>query len=228
MIPKFALAKLGLTFVKAISKHRKKILHVGDVDLLVRDLGLALNEQHHTLVNPRNSTIETAYEIMPQLAEVRVLTGVVAKHLDIDPQKDHVETLKEIVEKMEERGSEAADDIKDNLKWLDEFYSTPEAKAVMEMDVTEIETPKGLLDYKGAFKTVKQTAGRAFDETLKAHKFVAAAKKFEEIQRRKQREAVKDAENNATPSAQPQHKGENDNGVETRKTPPKKPGNGAA
>lgn len=217
MIPKFTLAKLGLTFAKAVSKHRKKILHVGDVELLVRDLGQALNDQHHTLINPRNSTIETAYDILPQMAEVRVLTGVVRKHLDIDPKKDHVDALKEIVEKMEAQGSDAADDIKDNLKWLDEFYSTDEAKELMTMEVTEVETPKSLLDYKGALKTVTQAAGRAFDETVKAHKFMTLAKKFEEMQRREKRDAEKSAKtdapaNDAAPAAQ--QKTENgDNGA---------------
>lgn len=194
MIPKFKLAKLGLTFVKAVSKHRKKILHVADAELLVRDLGHALNEQHQTLTNPRNSTIETAYEIVPQIAEVRVLTNVIAKHLKIDQaNKDHSDVLKEIVEKMEERDSDAAMDIKDNLQWLEEFYSSPEARELMEMDLTEIKSPTGLLDYKGALKTVTQTASRAFEETQKAHKFMAMAKKFEEMQRRKSREA-QDAE----------------------------------
>lgn len=223
MIPKLTLAKLGITFAKAVSKHRKKILHVGDVELLVRDLGQALNDQHHTLINPRNSTIETAYEILPQMAEVRVLTGVVRKHLDIDPKKDHVEALKEVVEKMEAQGSDAADDIKDNLKWLDEFYSSDEAKELMTMEVTEVETPKGLLDYKGALKTVTQAASRAFDETMKAHKFMSLAKKFEDMQRREKRDAEKSAKsdgpaNDAAPAAQ--QKAENDN-----KGAVKKPGN---
>ncbi|MBL1147659.1 MAG: hypothetical protein HND56_12445 [Pseudomonadota bacterium] len=227
MIPKFTLAKLGITFAKAVSKHRKKILHVGDVELLVRDLGQALNDQHHTLINPRNSTIETAYEILPQMAEVRVLTGVVRKHLNIDPKKDQVEAMKEIVEKMEAEGSDAADDIKDNLKWLDEFYSSDEAKELMSMEVTEVETPGGLLDYKGAFKTVKQAASRAFDETMKAHKFMSLAKKFEEMQRREKREAEKAAKtpdqtaNDTTPAAQ--QKSENDN--KTTRPAPKKPDN---
>ncbi|TNE32202.1 MAG: hypothetical protein EP349_02320 [Alphaproteobacteria bacterium] len=224
MIPKFTLAKLGITFAKAVSKHRKKILHVGDVELLVRDLGQALNDQHHTLINPRNSTIETAYEILPQMAEVRVLTGVVRKHLNIDPQKDHVEALKEVVEKMEAEGSDAADDIKDNLKWLDEFYSSDEAKELMTMEVTEVETPGGLLDYKGAFKTVKQAASRAFDETMKAHKFMSLAKKFEEMQRREKREAEKAAKNPDTASdATAATKSDNDNN--TARPAPKKPDN---
>lgn len=224
MIPKFTLAKLGITFAKAVSKHRKKILHVGDVELLVRDLGQALNDQHHTLINPRNSTIETAYEILPQMAEVRVLTGVVRKHLNIDPKKDHVEALKEVVEKMEAEGSDAADDIKDNLKWLDEFYSSDEAKELMTMEVTEVETPGGLLDYKGAFKTVKQAASRAFDETMKAHKFMSLAKKFEEMQRREKREAEKSAKNPDTAAdATAATKSDNDNN--TARPAPKKPDN---
>lgn len=218
MSAKFKLAKLGLTFVKAVSKHRKKILHIADAELLVRDLGHALNEQHQTLTNPRNSTIETAYEIVPQIAEVRVLTNVIAKHLNIDTKdKDHSDILKEIVDQMEAKDSDAAEDIKQNLKWLDEFYSSDEAKELMEMDVTEIETPSGVLDYKGAFKAVTQTASRAFEETQKAHKFMSLAKKFQEMQRRRERQAQNDNDNQqgAAPSQ-----------VKDTDKKPKSPGNG--
>lgn len=218
MSAKFKLAKLGLTFVKAVSKHRKKILHIADAELLVRDLGHALNEQHQTLTNPRNSTIETAYEIVPQIAEVRVLTNVIAKHLNIDTKdKDHGDILKEIVDQMEAKDSDAGEDIKQNLKWLDEFYSSDEAKELMQMDVTEIKSPTGVLDYKGAFKAVTQTASRAFEETQKAHKFMSLAKKFQEMQRRRERDAQNDNDNqqDAAPSQ-----------VKDADKKPKSPGNG--
>ncbi len=202
MIPKWKLAKLGVTFAKSVMKHRKKFLHITDVELLVRDLGDALNEQRNMLTNPRNSTIETAFELLPQIAEVKVLTAVITKQLDIDAKnKDHMDILKEIVQKMEDIDCDACFDIKENLSWLDEFYSMAEVKELMSKDMSEIETPSSVFDVGGMGKMLTTGITKAFDKTQQYHKYMQLAKRFEKMQRRKMAEEAKkkNNQNKATP-----------------------------
>ncbi len=196
---KVALVKLAMVFGKSVLKHRKKLLHVSDVELLVHDLGAALDEQKNMLTNPRNSTIETAMDILPQIAEVRVLTNVITKHLDIDTKdKDEMDILKEIVEKMEERESDASFDIKRNLSWMEEFYSLDAVKELMEEEVlateAKIEMPSSVFDFQGAKKMVAASVSKVVDKTQHYHKYMELAKQFERMQRREL--AKKDMEEN--------------------------------
>ena len=196
MIPKWKFAKLGITFGKAVLKHREKILHITDVELLVRDLGSALDEQKNMLTNPRNSTIETAFELLPQIAEVRVLTNVIAAQLKLETKdKDHLDVLKDIVEEMAKVDSNSAFDIKNNLSWMEEFYSIPEVNDLMSNDIGEIEVPSSIFDIKGAGKMLSDGISKAFDKTQQYHKYMQLAKKFEQMQKRK----LAEKENNKKP-----------------------------
>src|SRR5690606_7171389 len=129
-------------------KHGNKVLHANNADLLTKDLALALQEQKNILSNPRKGSVMTAYDVLPVMLEVKVLSVAVAKHLEIETKRrPMIQILDDIVAKSDERdnGNYAAG-IKDTLEWTRALFAHPEVQDIMQMEMTEIRTPKGFRD----------------------------------------------------------------------------------
>lgn len=170
----FSYAALATMFVKAAQKHGKKVMHLGDAGLLTRDLGKALKEQHKILCRPDLGTIETVKDLLPQLAEVKVLTYAVTKKLDIDTAgKSPIAVFEEIIAKNEERGSSAANDIKSSLGWMKAFFSHPEVQDLLKEESVRIDRPKSI---KEALTTVFQVTAKVDQEVTRLHNFLKVAK----------------------------------------------------
>ncbi|MCE9506749.1 MAG: hypothetical protein K8R48_00320 [Alphaproteobacteria bacterium] len=174
MLPNF---KLALIFANLAKKHGGKILHGGDIDLLTKDLGDALRRQKKIILDPDLSALETSYEALPIIAEVKILTMAVSKKLDIDSSgKSTSAVLEEIIQKTEARNSKAAAEIKNTLEWTRDFFSQPEIQEILKADLIEIEKPRGLTDFLGMGKSLQQGAQRIGQEFSRLQEFLKKAK----------------------------------------------------
>lgn len=175
MLPNF---KLALVFARIAKDHGHKILHANNTPLLTRDLGEALANQKRVLSDPRKGMVMTAYDVLPVIVEVKLLTMAVAKKLDIDTKdKPMISILEEIVQKSEEAGNaKYAKGIKDTLEWTRALFSHPEIQDVLRMEMTEIESPKSVKD---VFKFFGQLAGRSQDELTRVAEFLKKAKEID-------------------------------------------------
>jgi hypothetical protein len=167
--------KLALIFAKMAKDHGHKLLHANNPDLLTRDLGDAMRKQKDILSDPNKSSLFTAYDVLPVILEVKILSAAVAKKLDIDTKgKADITILEEIVEKSNERnGGKYATDIKGTLDWTRELFSNPEIQDVLKMEVTQIDRPKNIKDITKFFG---QLAGRSQDELTRVSEFLRRAK----------------------------------------------------
>lgn len=169
--------KLALVFSKLAKQHGHKVLHGGNIDLLTKDLGDALRRQKKLITDPDMGTIETAYEALPVIAEVKILTVAVAKKLDIDTKgKSATTVLEDIVAATEARNSKAADEIKNSLAWTRTFFAHPEIQEIMSAELIAIEKPRGLGDLGGFGRAAQQSAQRAMQELARLQKFLSTAK----------------------------------------------------
>lgn len=167
-------AALATMFVKAAQKHGTKVLHLGDAGMLTRDLGKALKEQHTILRRPDIGTIETVKDLLPVLAEVKVLTYAVTRKMDIDTTaKPPIAIFEEIIAKTEEKGSSAAKDIKESLGWIKKFFSHPEVQDILQEESVRIDRPKS---FKEAITTAFQVTAKVDQEVSRLHNFLKVAK----------------------------------------------------
>ena len=170
----FSYTALATIFAGAVAKHGQKVLHLGDVGLLTRDLGKALKAQHKTLRSSDLGTIETMKDLLPQLAEVKVLTYAVSKKLGIDTAgKPPVAVFEEIIAKTEAAGSNSAKDIKDSLTWIKAFFGHPEVQDLLKEESVKIERPKSIRE---ALSTVFQITAKVDQEVSRLHSFLKLAK----------------------------------------------------
>jgi len=171
----FPQIKLALVFAKLAKHHGPKVLHSNNVDLLTKDLNDALVEQKNILSSPRKGSIMTAYEVLPVIAEVKILSFTVARKLDIETKgKADIQILEEIIQKCEERNNgKYTQGIKDTLDWTRALFSHPEIQDVLKMEMTAIETPGSLKDVT---KFIRQLAGRSQDELTRINEFLKHAK----------------------------------------------------
>lgn len=167
--------KLALIFAQFAKNHGSKVLHANSVDLLTTDLGNALQKQKDILADRDKGVIMTAYDVLPVILEVKLLTTVVAKKLGIDTKdKPSIAILEEIIQKSEERGeAERVQKIKSTLEWTRDLFEQPEIQKVLEMDMTEIEKPGGI---KGVGRFFKQVGGRGMDELNRVQEFLKRTK----------------------------------------------------
>jgi hypothetical protein len=167
--------KLLLVFANAARKHGNKVMHINNIDLLTKDLGKALKEQRIILEDPDAGTLETMYELISTIAEVKVLMMAVSKKLGIDTSgKTPATILQDIITTTEARNSAAAQDIKDTLDWTIKFFARDDVKALLEEDNIQIERPKNI---KGVGKMFKQITGKVSQESKRLHGFLKIAKK---------------------------------------------------
>ncbi len=179
MLPNF---KLAIVLAKLANEYSHEILHVGDTDLLTRDLGDALRRQKKIIQDPDMGTIETATEVLPVIAEVKLLTMAVAKKMEIDTKgKGAVAVLEEIIAKTEERDSDAAKEIKVTLDWTRAFFSHPEIQEILKADLIQIEKPDSLTDVRGMGKGMLQRAMRIAQELSKLQDFLKKAKTMPDL-----------------------------------------------
>lgn len=170
--------KLALIFAKLAKQHSGTVLHGGNADLLTKDLGDALRRQKKIILDPDMGVLETAYEALPVIAEVKILTFAVSKKLDIETKgKPAITILEEIVQKTEERSSQSAKEIKAALEWTREFFSQPEIQEILKAEFVEIEAPASWKDFKGMGKSAKQGTQRLAQEFSRLHDFLKTAKK---------------------------------------------------
>jgi hypothetical protein len=171
----FPQIKLALVFAKLAKHHGPKVLHSNNVDLLTKDLNDALVEQKNILSSPRKGSFMTAYEVLPVIAEVKILSITVARKLEIETKgKPDIQILEEIIQKCEERNNgKYTQGIKDTLDWTRALFSHPEIQDVLKMEMTEIETPGSLKDVT---KFIRQLAGRSQDELTRINEFLKHAK----------------------------------------------------
>ena len=167
--------KLALIFAKMAKDHGQKILHANNPDLLSRDLGDALRKQKDLLSDPRKSMVMTAYDVLPLLVEVKILTVLTARQLNISTgNKSDIEVLEAIIAAGEERnGGKFTKDIKSTLEWTRQLFSHPEIRDVLDMEMTSIEKPKSLRDVVGFITSL---AGRGQDELTRVTEFLRTAK----------------------------------------------------
>jgi hypothetical protein len=167
--------KLAMVFTNMARKHGPTILHANNPDLLTKDLGNAMREQKNVLSDPRKGAIMTAYDVLPIILEVKILSLAVAGKLEIDTKgKSTIAILDEIVQKSEERnGGKYAKDIKDTLEWTRALFANPEIQDVLKMEMTAIETPGNL---RGLTKFFTSLASRSQDELTRVQEFLKRAK----------------------------------------------------
>jgi|GEM_PF-1484771 hypothetical protein len=212
----FPQIKLAIIFAKLAKDHGPKVLHSNNVDLLTKDLSNALVEQKNILSSPRKGAFLTAYEVLPVIAEVKILSVAVAKKLEIETKgKSDIQILEEIIQKSEERnGGKYAKGIKDTLEWTRALFAHPEMQDILKMEMTQIEKPSSLKDVT---KFIRQMANRSQDELTRINEFLRYAKEIEV--------PPKDA-----PKAEPQAKPESDSAAKPNAQPkkPNTPGGPAA
>ena len=162
----FPQIKLALIFTKIAKDHGHKILHANNPDLLTRDLGDAMKKQKDILCDPRKGMAITAYDVLPIILEVKILTVATAAQLKIDTKgKSDIQILEEIIAASEARqGGKYAKDIKGTLEWTRALFSHPEIQDVLKMEMTAIEAPKSLKDVTKFIRqlAVPPTNWRAF------------------------------------------------------------------
>jgi hypothetical protein len=168
-------AQLALIFAKMARQHGPKILHSNNPDLLTQDLSNAMKMQKKILSDPDKGTMMTAYDVLPVILEVKILSLAVAKKLGIETKaKPMINVLEEIIQKSEERnGGKYAQGIKDTLEWTRKLFANPEIQDVLKMEMTEIERPSGV---KGLGKFFMQLASRSQDELTRLNEFLKRAK----------------------------------------------------
>lgn len=193
----FPQIKLAIIFAKLAKDHGPKVLHSNNVDLLTKDLSNALVEQKNILSSPRKGAFLTAYEVLPVIAEVKILSVAVAKKLEIDTKgKSDIQILEEIIQKSEERNDgKYAKGIKDTLEWTRALFAHPEMQDILKMEMTQIEKPSSLKDVT---KFIRQMANRSQDELTRINEFLRYAKEIEVPPK-----AEPKAEPQAKPDAQP-------------------------
>jgi len=168
--------KLAIIF-KKLARHSGTVLHSGNIEMLTKDLGDALRRQKKIIQDPDMGVLETAYEALPVIAEVKVLTIAVAKKLGLDTNgKSTIGVLEDIVRKTEERNSPAAGEIKNTLEWTRDFFSKPEIQEILKVDLVAIETPASWKDFKGIGKSALQGTQRLTQELSRLHDFLQKAK----------------------------------------------------
>ncbi|MBI1215585.1 MAG: hypothetical protein GC185_07190 [Alphaproteobacteria bacterium] len=200
--------KLAMVFTNMARKHGPTILHSNNPDLLTKDLGNAMREQKNVLSDPRKGAIMTAYDVLPVILEVKILSLAVAGKLGISTKgKSTIALLDEIVAKSEERnGGKYARDIKDTLEWTRALFANPEIQDVLQMEMTPIEAPGASL--RGITKFFTSLAGRSQDELTRVQEFLKRAKEQGSI---------------IPPAQQPQPPVIGDTQPEAKKPEPKKP-----
>lgn len=178
--------RLAILLTKLANEHGSKLLHVGKVDLLTEDLGRALKKQQHALTDPGNGAWLTAYEVLPIVLEVKLLTTAVASRLNISTKgKKDIDVLEEIIAAHKAKGTlDAAKDVTETLEWTRKLFAVPEIQAILAMEMTEIERPKSIT-HMGRF--FKQVAGRSRDEVLRLQQFLERTKKVDLTKQKKPR-----------------------------------------
>ena len=167
--------KLAVMFAKLAKNHGTKVLHVNNPDLLTRDLGDALKNQKEALSNPNTGAFFTAYDILPLIAEVKILTVITAYKLDVPYRgRPDIDVLEGIIKAAEARnGGKYAKDVKETLEWTRKLFSHPEIQDVLTMEMTEINVPK---TPKDVLKFFGQISGRSQDELTRLSEFLRRAK----------------------------------------------------
>ncbi|MDI1228933.1 MAG: hypothetical protein PSY14_14730 [bacterium] len=172
--------KLAFIFAKMARDHGPKLLHSNNPDLLTKDLGDALRRQKDILSDPGKGAIMTAYDVLPIILEVKILTLAVASKLEIDTKgKPMISVLEEIIAKSEERNDgKFAKDIKGTLSWTRALFADPDIQDVLQMPMTEIQSPD--LSLRGVGKFFTSLAGRSQDELVRVQEFLKRAKDVQE------------------------------------------------
>lgn len=176
----FPQIKLAILFTKLAKDHGHKVLHANNPDLLTRDLGDALKKQKAILSDPNKNALITAYDVLPIIVEVKILTVITAGKLGVSTKnKPDIQILEDIIAAAEARnGGKYSKDVKATLEWTRRLFSHPEIQDVLSMEMTAIEAPK---NPKDAFKFISQLAGRSQDELSRISEFLRKAKHLEDL-----------------------------------------------
>jgi hypothetical protein len=205
--------KLALIFAKFAKDHGHKILQANNADLLARDLGDALKRQKQVLSDPNRNVLFTAYDVLPLILEVKVLTAVTANRMGVAAKgKSDIQVLEGIIAAGHARknGAVYVRDIEATLEWTRRLFSHPEIQSVLSMEMTAIEAPKNPRD---VMKFIIQLAGRSQDELSRLSEFLRTAKNLDDLPPAPEtRPAAHKAEEPAAPKKKP--------------APRKKPGTG--
>lgn len=181
--------QLSRKFLQFAVKHRGKIMNANDPELLAESLGSALQNQRTILLDPSRDQLQTLSDILEVSAEVRVLTNMTARKLEIETKnKTQAEVLGAICDKLEAADAGGyASDIRDVMAWSEKFFSTPEVRAVLDKPLTELDVPTGIKD---ALFFPVHAAQRGVEEIARLNTLVAAAKK----EGRRERDAARRAD----------------------------------
>lgn len=171
----FPQIRLAVIFAKFAKDHGHKILHANNPDLLTRDLGDAMKKQKQVLSDPNKGALFTAYDILPLIAEVKILTFVTANKLGVPYLgRSDIEVLEGILAASRARNDgKYAKDIEGTLEWTRKLFSHPEIQDVLSMEMTAITVPKSPRD---VMKFFGQIVGRSQDELTRLTEFLRKAK----------------------------------------------------
>jgi len=174
-----AIPKITLLYAlaKAVKEHAPKAMHINNIDLLTQDLGDALVKQRDALEDPDSGTLETLYDMVTVLAEVRVFMFAVSKKLDIETTGKRPATiLQEIINATEARDSKAAEKISETMEWTKVFFARPEIQALFSEESIEVELPKSFTDVKGLGSTFQNAGKKIAQEAGRVHRFLKIVK----------------------------------------------------
>lgn len=168
--------KLMLVFAKMAKDHGPKLLHSNNPDLLTKDLSDAMRRQKQILSDPGKGVIMTSYEALSVILEVKILSTVLASKLGIETKgKPTITVLEEIVQKAQERNNgKYAKGITETLDWTRKLFADPDIQDILQMPMTEIESPG--LSMKGIARFFTSLASRSQDELVRVQEFLKRAK----------------------------------------------------
>ena len=169
--------QLAQKLLKIGYKHKDKLLNSNDPEFLALALGEALQNQRKILLDTSRDQIQTITDLFEVNAEIKFLTLMTAKKLNLELKDSGQSQSLELIAKTLDANnmSHAALDMRSYNAWLKEFFTSEGVKAIIEKPLTEIDGFNAGL--KGAWKIPVQTTQRVVEEIMRLNNIVTEAKK---------------------------------------------------
>lgn len=170
--------RLVTIFAKLAKNYGRQVMHANDKQQSVQDLAAALTRQRHILTDEGMGSWMTAYEVLPVVLEVKLLTLNTARQFGISTKgKESIDVIEEITKAAAKSGDKkGAAKMRENLKWTRKLYAHPEIADILSKDMTDIDLPKSPRQIGTFFK---QVASRASDEYTRVDQFLKKTKGFD-------------------------------------------------
>ena len=166
--------KLIMTLTYFARKYVNKIMHFNDPHACAGFLGGALKDQRKLIEDSDSGTFMTLYDSLERLLEIKVLTHWTASKFGLDTKgKAPAVIMHEIAELCEADSEVSSKEIRETLKWAEEFFSKPEVQEIFNEADIEIQMPKNPLQLP---KTVMSMGMRIQQEATRLHRVLNVAK----------------------------------------------------